>query len=194
MILEAGSLIYKSVDPKYYRPGEEFDTSTYNYGLAVTRRSGRERAEFDQFMSTSRATRQKLGNFLTPALSRVGTGLEGRRYGAAFREHFLERVRAEVSPTAPRRRDAVFFGMEKSDVERFCELASPKNWVLVTVEVVHCDAMFLGDMALLDEFEVFQHDYTQARYIAERYWRGERVQDPCLELLAQGRFKWGRLV
>jgi len=191
MILESGSFIYKSADPQFYRQGEEFETATYNYGVAVTNRTGRERAEFDQFMKISRTTREKLGTFLMPALPRLGTEREGRRYGAAFREHFLERVRSEVAPLAPRRRESVFAGLEKSHVEKYRKLANPKHSILVTLEVIRCDAAFSGDMALLDDFKVFEHDYTQGREIVELYWRGERAQEPCPELLVQGRFRWG---
>lgn len=192
MNLEAGSVIYKSVDQNYYKQGEEFDTSFYNYGMAVTHRSGRERAEFDQFMRESKVTGKKLGEYLRPALPRLKSALEGSRYGAAFREHLIERVRADVCPTAPRRRESVFSGLKKSDVEKFQGIGDREHHVLVTLEVIQCDAAFLGDMAVLDEFEVFDHDYNQAQSIVQRYWLQQHSQNPCLELLVQGRFKWGK--
>lgn len=191
MTFQAGTVLYKSANTKHYEQGKEFETSHYNYGIAVTNRTACEITEFDLFMQTSIATGQKLGDFLYAALPRVGFGFEGQRYGAAFREHFIEHVRSKVKPMAPRRREAVFAGLERSHVEKYRERAKPARSVLVTLEVIRCDASFTGDMAVLDQFEVFEHDYYEAFDIVKRYWDGERTNDSCLELLVQGCFKWG---
>lgn len=163
--------------------------------MIVKNRSDSEFAEFDLFMKESKDTGRKLGKYIEQVYLRRGMSIpEGKTYGAAFREHVIEHVRAEVCPTAPRRRESFFAGLEKSHIEKFEQLAPRDSSILVIVEVIQCDAAFLGDMALLDEFEVFEHDYKQARSIVERYWLKERTQDPCLELLIQGHFKWGSFV
>lgn len=191
MTLPVGSVLYKSVDPQYYKQGQEFQTSTYNYGTAVAKRTGRERAEFDQFIASSLATGNGFGAYLIPAIQRHNLrGFDIKRYVAAFREHFIERVRQDVRPDAPRRRECIFACSERSHVERFHELAPRANAMMVTLQVIRCDSMFVADMAVLDEFDN-DHGYEQARTIVENYWRGQTAQNPCPELLIQGHFQWG---
>lgn len=191
MTLAAGSLLYKSADPQYYKQGLEFETSTYNYGTAVKKRSGRERADFDEFISKSKATGEAFFNYLVPAIQRLNLrGFEIDRYLAAFREHVIERVRQDVRPDAPRRRESIFACSELSHVERFHELAPRNNAVIVNLHVIRCDSFFEGDMAILDGFDN-SLGYDQARVIVENYWRGQVSEEPCPELLVQGHFQWG---
>lgn len=193
-VLQKDAILYKSADPYYYNEGTEFHTSEYNYGIALTHHLENERHEFDRFIEDSKNSSKKLGTYLYSAVARVGLGLEGQRYGAAFREHFIESVRTEICPSAPCRTTSFFAGQEQSHIHKFQSLVRPGNHILVTVEVIECSAVFMGDMAVLDELEVFQHDYTQARAIVERYWRQEQAQHPCPELIVQGHFRWGNVI
>jgi len=98
-------------------------------------------------------------------------------------EAMLDAVRAAEFPDKPRRQDGAYLFSNEICAQRYWWKMTAGR--IYTVQIDEADILHRGDMMLLHEMEDVINAKGDPTVLARSYWRGERSERPCEELLVR---------
>lgn len=107
--------------------------------------------------------------------------------GTVLWEYYLEKVRSEEFNYLPARLKSVFFFQDINNSTEYNKIHLNGMGSTYSVEIMEEKSMFEGDMRIIDEFN---NSISRDPLIEQvrKYWRGEKTENPVMEIVFQGKY------